>query len=246
MVVAALLAFAREQERARAAQEGHGFSGVPEADRLIETNPNAFLFGALFTQGMPAEKAWAGPYLLGERIGHLDPVRIASTDFEELASVFARKPALHRFKRQMAHYVQSAAAKLVDEYGGDASNVWVGRPTAAELQGRLIGFEGIGQKKAAMITEVLSRHFGVPLRELSGADVAGDVHVRRVMFRTGLSPSQDVGAVVESARRVHPEHPGLLDLACWLIGRHWCHATRPDCDGCRLGAACPRVTPSLA
>ncbi len=139
--------------------------------------------------------------------------------------------------------VQTALAerKIIDEYGGDASNVWNDCPTAKELQERLLAFPGIGQKKAAMITEILARHFNVTVGEPSGADVAADVHVRRVMYRTGLSPSEDVKTVIESARRAYPERPGLLDLACWLIGRHWCHARNPDHAACRLGAVCPKI-----
>ena len=35
------------------------------------------LSGVLFDQGIPAERAWAAPYLLRQRMGHLDPARIA-------------------------------------------------------------------------------------------------------------------------------------------------------------------------
>ena len=236
-----LLEFARELEAKRAPQEESRFTDIAEADRLIESDPNAFLLGALFTQGMPAERAWAGPYLLMLRLGHLDLSRIARMDFDDLAVAFAAKPALHRFKREMARYVQAAARRVVADYGGDASRIWRGRPTARELQQRLGAFDGIGQKKAAMITEILPRHFGVEVREPSGSDVAGDVHVRRVMYRAGLARSDDVTAVVEAARRVYPRRPGMLDLACWLIGRRWCHAVRPKHDDCLLGDVCPRV-----
>lgn len=237
----ALLEFARELEAKHISQEEIGFTDDAEANRLVETDPNAFLLAALFTQGMAAERAWAGPYLLKQRLGHLDVARIAAMDFELFADIFARKPALHRFKREMARYVHSAARKLTDDYEGDAANIWADRPTARDLQARLAVFDGVGQKKAAMATEILSRHFGVALEELSGSDVAGDVHVRRVMHRAGLSPSEAALDVIEAARRIHPERPGLLDLACWQIGRHWCHPSAPDHAACRLGDVCPRV-----
>lgn len=240
-VIRTLLDFARELEAKRAPQEEGRFTDLSEANRLVESSPNAFLLAVLFTQGFRAERAWAGPYFLQMRLGHLDVERIAAMDFEKLAGVFARKPTLHRFKREMARYVQAAARRIVEDYGGDAANVWAGQPTAVELQQRLLAFGGIGQKKAAMATEILARHFGVTVREPSGTDVAGDVHVRRVMYRTGLSSSEDARDVIAAARAVHPERPGLLDLACWLIGRRWCHPHRPDHEECRLGDVCPRV-----
>jgi len=244
------LRFARELEEGRAAQEGSKFTDVEEANRLVESDPNAFLLAALFTQGIPAEKAWAGPYLLARRLGEgpdtrppvrIDIGRLAEMDFEKLAAVFARKPVLHRYKRQMVRYIQSAARRILQEYEGDASNIWNDRPTARQLQERLVAFDGIGQKKAAMIVEILGRHFRVRIGEQSGTDVAADVHVRRVMYRTGISPSEEAETVVDSARLACPERPGLLDLACWLIGRHWCHPRNPDHDACRLCGVCPRI-----
>ena len=63
-VATTLLAYGRELEAQGAAQVGESFSGIPEADALLEEDPNAFLLGVLFTQGIPAERAWSGPYLL--------------------------------------------------------------------------------------------------------------------------------------------------------------------------------------
>lgn len=240
-VATVLLDFARELEAKRAPQEENRFTDVPQADDLIRTEANAFLLGVLFAQGMPAEKAWAGPYLLRQRLGHLDVGRIGAMDFEQFAALFAARPPLHRFKRQMAHYVYASARRLAREYEGDATGLWSDCPTARELQQRLLSFDGVGQKKAAMATEILARHFGVTVREPCGTDVAGDVHVRRVFYRTGLAPSGDARDAIDAARRIHPQRPGLLDLACWLVGRRWCHARWPDHDACRLGRVCPRV-----
>jgi hypothetical protein len=38
-----------------------------------------------------------------------------------------------------------------------------------------------------MAVEILARDLGIPLREMSGSDVAYDVHLRRVFLRTGLA-----------------------------------------------------------
>jgi endonuclease III len=48
------------------------------------------------------------------------------------------------------------------------------------------------------------------------------------------------------ARALHPERPGALDMPAWDIGRRWCHPTRPECLGCPINAACPRLIDSAA
>jgi hypothetical protein len=70
-----------------------------------------------------------------------------------------------------------------------------------------------------MAVEILARDLGVPITDLSGSDVAYDVHVRRVFLRTGLAEYDDLDHIVEVARRLHPERPGELDFPAWLVGR---------------------------
>ncbi|MBE0417632.1 MAG: hypothetical protein IBX63_07695 [Coriobacteriia bacterium] len=66
---------------------GSSFTGVAEADELLASSPEAFLIGALFTQGIPAERAWAGPWLGRERLGHLDVERLAAEPASVVAAV---------------------------------------------------------------------------------------------------------------------------------------------------------------
>ena len=136
-------------------------------------------------QGIVAERAWAIPYLLRERLGHLDPARMAAAP-AEVAHAFQTPPKLHRFVNDIAAYVSGTAKIVVERYGGDAARLWSDVPSAAELRHRLEQFPGIGQKKATMAVELLERDLKVPLAELSGSDVAYDVHVRRVLLRSGL------------------------------------------------------------
>lgn len=109
------------------------------------------------------------------------------------------------------------------------------------LRRRLEEFPGIGQKKAAMAVEILVRDLGVNLRELTGSDIAYDVHVRRVFLRTGLAQRDQVGHMVAVARTLYPERPGALDMPTWDIGRRWCRPANPDCLTCPLNTACPRL-----
>lgn len=235
-----LAAFGEELASARAAQTGGAFTSDAAADAFLRARPEAFLIGVLFTQGIPAERAWAGPYLLAQRLGHFDLARLAS-EHATVAAAVARPPMLHRFKRTLPGWISGMAAQLIQRWGGDASSLWSGSPTAAELMERLRSFRGIGPKKAAMAAEILARHFGVPLREPAGGTVAYDVHVRRVFLRTGLVDHDSPGDVTRAAALVCPQAPGLLDLPAWLVGRQWCHPRDPSCDECRLSSVCPRL-----
>ena len=236
-----LKAFAAELDASGVVQSGEAFTDVPGADAFLHASPEAFVIGALFTQGISAERAWAGPYLLSRRLGHFDLRRLA-TERAAVAAAVAAAPALHRFTRTLAGWISDAAERLLECYGGDAARIWAGAPVASEVMERLSAFHGIGRKKAAMVVELLRSHFGVPMAGLERASVAYDTHVRRVFLRAGLSESDSPRAVAEAASGVCPASPGSLDLAAWTVGRTWCRPTRPRCDECRLGGVCPRLT----
>jgi uncharacterized HhH-GPD family protein len=238
-VAAVLLSFGEELARSGAAQVGGAFTDRPEADALVKSSPVAFLIGVLFTQGVSAERAWAGPWLLRERLGHLDLERLAleRTGVDEAV---CRRPALHRFKHTVAGWISDMAARLLECYGGDPARIWAAGVTVAEVSERLAQFQGIGRKKAAMAVEILKRHFGVEMAGAEDGTVAYDVHVRRVFLRSGLVVEDTPEAVAAAARDACPASPGMLDLPAWLVGRQWCRPKAPRCDECRLGDACPR------
>jgi uncharacterized HhH-GPD family protein len=235
-----LAAYGQELASAGAVQVGGAFTDMPEADALVKASPEAFLIGVLFTQGIPAERAWAAPYLLRDRLGHLDLARLAN-ERQSVAEAVARTPALHRFKRTLPGWVSDAAERVITCYGGRASRIWDDEPTAIELMERLAAFRGIGRKKAAMAVELLSRCMGVRVRDLEGGTVAYDTQVRRVFLRSGLVDRDTRSDVERAAAEVLPAGPGRLDLPAWLIGRRWCRPVGPLCDECRLADVCPRL-----
>ena len=239
-VTTELVLFGKELEFEGAAQAGSGFSGDAAADDLLETSANAFLLGLLFTQGITAERAWAGPYLLKERLGTLD-VGFLSANPGAVREAFQRPPMLHRFKETIPRWISLASARLIDEYDGDATGVWAAGTHVTEVTERLLSFDGIGRKKAVMGVEILLRHFAANLAGRECGQVAYDVQVRRVFLRAGLV-ARDVRSDIEAAAAAAcPDAPGTLDLAAWLIGRQTCRPRRPRCDLCRLGAVCPRL-----
>jgi uncharacterized HhH-GPD family protein len=234
----AILAYGRSLAEAAGGADAR-FTPDDAANRLIHDDDFAFLVGVVCDQGILASKAWAIPYLLAQRVGTLDPVEIRKRR-AEVQAAFAKEPKLHRFVNQVSGWVVDAAGIVTDIYGGDASRIWSDTPTAAALRARFDAFPGVGQKKAAMAVEILERERDVTIADLSGSDVAGDVHLRRVFMRTGLAEHDDVAHMVAVARALHPERPGELDNPVWYIGTGWCHARNPDCGTCPLVAVCPR------
>lgn len=211
------------------------------ADEFVKSDPLAFVFGVILDQGIPAERAWAGPYELRKRLGHWDIGRIAEMSDDEIEMVFGMWPKLHRFWRVSAKRIRDAARRILQWYGGDAENIWRDNPRSDDLRRRFEEFNGIAQKKASTATNILARDLGVPVRFPQGIDVSSDSHVRRVFVRAGLVDKGNEEEVVHAARELNPDYPGELDLPAWLIGRQWCHPTSPACSKCPLDSACPKV-----
>jgi uncharacterized HhH-GPD family protein len=216
------------------------FTPDKNADAFVRSDAFAFLLAVIADMGIRAERAWAVPYELRERLGHLEPAALAAAP-DAVRQAVQQPPKLHRFVNLMPDWFVNAARIILDRYGGDASRLWSDQPTAVEMRRCLEAFPGIGQKKAAMAVEILARDLGKPLRQLEGSDIAYDVHLRRVFLRSGLADRDEVGHMVSVARSLYPERPGALDLPAWDIGRRWCHPSDPDCLTCPLNAVCPRL-----
>jgi uncharacterized HhH-GPD family protein len=137
------------------------YTDSDEANRLLADDPAALLIGFVLDQQVPVQKAFAGPYVLRERLGTLDPARIAATDPAELDRIFREKPAIHRFPGAMAERVQALCAALADEYGGDAARIWNDASDAHDLEQRLLGLPGIGPMKAQTLLAILGKRFGI-------------------------------------------------------------------------------------
>ena len=212
-----------------------------DADKLVQQDPNAFLFGVILDQGIDAEKAWAAPYELKKRIGHLNPKKIAKLSEKEIERFFKQGLKLHRFWPTMARRIKNACILIMDKYAGNAKNLWADEPDSRVLYKRLTEFDGIGQKKASMTVNILFRDMGVKIKNKSGIDVSFDEMVRRVFLRTGLVEKDILKEVIEAAIKLHPEYPGELDNPSWMIGRRWCLPKNPNCHDCFLNEVCPKI-----
>jgi uncharacterized HhH-GPD family protein len=138
------------------------FTGDPKADKYLAEDPLALLIGMVLDQQVPLEKAFAGPWVLRQRLGaKLDAARIASMDPDELTALFVEKPALHRYPAAMAARVQDLCRLLVDKYGGRAASVWTTAATGDELFKRVKALPGFGEHKARIFVALLGKQLGV-------------------------------------------------------------------------------------
>ena len=144
----------------------------PDADALLEQSPLALLIGMALDQQIPMEKAFRGPAVLQERLGHLDAARIAELDDESFAAVMSTPPAVHRFPGSMGKRVQDLCRYLVEHHGGRTEAVWEGVDDGAELLRRLQALPGFGKQKAQIFLALLGKQRGVQpagWREAAGA-----------------------------------------------------------------------------
>ncbi len=133
-----------------------------QADRLLSEDPLALLIGMVLDQQIPLERAFSSPRDLRDRLGgRLDPAGIAAMPPDQLAAVFAERPALHRFPAANAERVQRLCRLVVDEYGGDASAVWSGAASGQELLARVRALPGFGEQKAKIFVALLGKQLGV-------------------------------------------------------------------------------------
>ena len=137
------------------------FTGDDEANRLIAEDPFALLVGFALDQQVTVPTAFAGPLKIKQRLGTLDPKKIAAADPARLEAVFREKPAVHRFPGAMAARVHELAATVADEYGGDAGRLWRDARDGDELRRRIAALPGFGEMKIKSLGAVLAKRYGV-------------------------------------------------------------------------------------
>ena len=150
------------------------FTDDPKACELLAREPFALLVGFAIDQQVPVPKAFAGPYVLRERVGTLDPRKLANID---LVGAFSQTPAIHRFPSAMAQRVRELASVVAEEYGGDAARIWNDAADSADLRRRIAALPGFGEMKIKSLGAVLAKQYGVKAAEglVPGHPTLGDV-----------------------------------------------------------------------
>jgi len=136
-------------------------TGNADSDGLLNSDPNALLIGMLLDQQVPMEWAFQGPATLRERLGHLDPVKIAEMDVDDFVAVCAEKPAIHRFPASMGRRIHAVCSTLADDYDADASGIWNDGADGNEVVRRLKALPGYGDEKSKIFLAILGKTQGV-------------------------------------------------------------------------------------
>ena len=140
------------------------FTDDPEACELLARDPFALLVGFAIDQQVPVQKAFAGPLVIKQRVGTLEPAKLAAIDLEP---AFREKPAIHRFPGAMAGRVRELAAVVAEDYDGDASRIWREAADTADLKKRIGALPGFGAMKVTALGSVLALRFDVARRSRS-------------------------------------------------------------------------------
>jgi endonuclease III len=219
------------------------FTRVREADALLndlDEHPHAFVLACVMDRQVKAEKAWLIPYRISQKLCGFSMEVLGPLSRADVSRLMSEPEPLHRFVDTMSALFQSAVQRIKNQYAGNAARIWTGSPSSAEVVYRFLQFEGVGPKIGSMAANILAREFKMPFADYFSIDISADVHVRRVFSRPGLCAADaTVEQVIYKAKALHPEFPGMMDLPSWEIGRNWCKARGPECDGCYMRDLCP-------
>ena len=204
----------------------------------LEDYPHAFVLGCVMDKQIQAKRAWTIPYKVCEALkGKFDIDTLAEQTEEYYINLF-KEGGYHRFNEQYAIEFYNAIQKIKNDYNGDASKIWAGNPSSSLVVYRFLEFDGVGPKIATMAANILVRDFKIPMKDHYSIDISPDTHVKKVMKRLGFINEEDGNLVIYKAREINPKFPGMFDLACFGIGRKYCHRTNPNCEECCMNDLC--------
>ena len=156
-------------------------TGNPQSDALLNSNGTALLIGMLLDQQVPMEWAFNGAHTLKQRLGHLDPKKIAAMDPDEFLKVCLEKPAIHRFPKAMAQRIHGMCAIIATPYRNKGENIWKDVDDAQVLFERLRLIPGFGEEKAQIFIALLAKRFSIaPSGWKKAAGVFSDSNPRTV------------------------------------------------------------------
>ena len=244
--IGAVMSYYRELENNQEAPEW-----TETRQRFTPSKANSFFLGVTLDMRQPAERAWcAGRHLATNHFKesrnfwdciantHLNTIkRICKTGYDEKHYM-----AGHHANRYPI-WLKENAKKIVVKYGSDVRNVWNVRPEDVnQIYYRFMEFSGIGHALASMAQFILVRSMGVAggVKNREQMKVKPDEHVRRVLYRLGISGSQDPESTKQDAEGLNLKSPADFDWAIFNIGREYCRPRSPKCSDCPLCDVCEK------
>lgn len=208
--------------------------------------PHLFVLGCVMDSQIDYTRAWKIPFIVADELKSKDFNAFEKKSKTWYFKLFKSKN-LHRFNDTMAAAFYSAIQRIKKVYNGDAAKIWNDNPTSGELICRFLEFDRVGIKIATMAANILSRDYGIKIKDKYAIDISPDVHVKRLMYRLGLISeiadvkfsSIDASKITYAARSINPTFPGLLDLIFWEVGsQKICENTKCHKNKCPFGAFC--------
>ncbi len=220
------------------------FTKNQEWDKLlndIENYSHLFVLGCLADKQITANRAWSIPMKIGEEIQSFDFADFFKLSLSEYFQLF-KKNRYHIYNSIVGEQFYEAVQKIHYEYNGAANQIWKASHNSAEIFGKFLQFNGIGQKIASMAINILVRHFKEPIKDLQWIDVSPDRHVIRVFKRSGLiRPDASKEEIVWRAKELNPKYPGVFDISTFMVGKNYCNPTNPNCSDCILTHECEKL-----
>ena len=212
-------------------------------DEVLSSNSHMLMIMWLMSAQFDAEKASYIPFYLEERLGSCDMAFISSLSLEKIERAMVYPTTIHRFPQKRAGYLHVMAQFINRKYKGDPSNIWE-NASSGEITRRLLEIKGFGPKLSSMVPINLIRNLGMRLADQATMDIAVDVHVARVLKRTGLCGKEAEYAEMASTARSIAEREGRfameLDLPLWATGKFFCHEYNAACNHCPFNDLCPK------
>ena len=221
--------------------EDKGYSTDKDANDFVFGNPFAFICGLIFDQSIKSSLAWSAPYELSKRLGHLCPHSIKDMPEDSLTEIIATKPSLHRYPRPMARNLIKSSQLLVDKYEGKVEQLWSEGLASKDVKKNLLTLAGVGEKKANLALTFLYHDFNIAFTDLSGGGLALDVHLNRVLTRSGyfkVKTKDEINDTNKGFSDFFGDNYSTVGSHLWLIGRKFCHEKNPDCFFCPLSEHC--------
>lgn len=222
-----------------------------KTSKFRASNANSFLLGVMFDRNINAEIAWEAGRWINDSLG--DP-NDPSVLWEKLIKLDKKRLlgflrygnggyAFHRYYKTFAKQLPKAAEIILEKYEGDPRKMWNSKRNVAKVRESFEEIPGIGQALSRMAVLILARNYGLlgGRSALQQLDIKPDIHLMRVFKRSGLIPPRATQKdAIETARKLSPKFPAVLDGPSWEIGRTWCHPRNPDCRNCPITKACPK------
>ena len=214
-----------------------------QKDKILSNNSHMLMIMWLMSANFKAEAASLIPFTLEKRLGSCDMKFVSSLNLEQVEYAMTYPTVIHRFAKRRAEYLHLMANLITDKYNGNPSKIWE-NASSQEITRRLREIKGFGPKLASMVPINLIRNLGMRLADQETMDIAVDVHVERVLKRTGLCRyDADYSEMAFAARKIAEQEGRVameLDLPLWATGKFFCHEYSAECLNCPLDEHCPK------